>query len=57
MTRDIRFTPKRVDESWKEQAAKEKGDHKDSPRSSHEDAKKMRVNDAVKTSKIFMNFV
>jgi len=63
MTKDIRFTEKKVDESWKEQTNKDRGRASPQPKPTQVDrnegkepAETSEAN-AVKTSKPFMNLV
>lgn len=55
MDKDIRFTEKKIDESWKDQAAREKGKAGDSPATPAAD--KSKPGTEPKTSKPFLNFI
>ncbi|MBI3306925.1 MAG: DUF1844 domain-containing protein [Candidatus Omnitrophica bacterium] len=58
MDKDIRFSEKRVDENFKEQAAREKGTPTAQPRRPSEPSSDARPNaSSQKTSKNFLNFV
>lgn len=61
MDKDIRFTEKKIDESWKEQAFREKVTQpKTTPKSAPEppvDTPKPVKADSAKTSKPFFNFI
>ena len=60
MDKDIRFSEKRVDENYKEQASRDKGVVNSTSRRTSEDSVKTQPSASApspKTSKIFLNFV
>lgn len=57
LEKDIRFTEKKVDESWKEQAAKGKGEEKRSPQVSQSKTEPAGKEKQRVTSKPFLNLL